>query len=741
MDTVKINLKKVVGMSCAVGIAGGALVGQLDASLLLVQSLQYQTAFTSIVVLLASGACTYAVLGGFIMATLGAGSFWALSMTTKRMYQNHIPGILAGLLCAVIVSVSVASGPLKQRFIEAAFILFPLGLCVTVGIVFLVTWLIERLHNKLFVLPGLLLLVVWLVLLANGFWLLFLNNDALREMSVVVRIIVNVILFASLAILFISLINIWGSLMHKRKIYVKRLITVLSLLLIILFVSEWIVDAYAKKNSVMFSSSTTPTAKKSAMPNILWIVMDTVRADHLSCYGYHHSTTPYIDRIALEGVVFDNAFSTAPWTLPAHASMLTGMYPSKHQTTNNHQFLSNRFTTIAELLRANGYKTAAFTNNGWFSPMTNLNQGFDFFFEGYTRASADNLWIEFFISRWIFRLLSLEKKIINRFTDWKSARQTNTQIEKWLKKKWNYDAPFFMFINYMEAHTPLNPPESYARPFLPSTISYNKAMQVNQDIWLYYSGLVAMNESDFNVFNALYDAQINQLDHYIANLFDLFRSMHILDNTIIIITSDHGENIGENKKMGHVFSVDDRLLHVPLIIRYPKNVPAGQRISRPVQIHQIFPTILDLIGLSWNKRNDLQGDSLFQETPSSNAPASMSFAELGVFYEEIQLISQYNRNCFVDDYARSFKTIRDQQYKYIMASDGRDELYDIVKDPGETRNLSKENSIRAKELRLRLDALLRSFKIPDLKKTDTEIVDAAKHKGAMEALKSLGYVQ
>jgi len=215
------------------------------------------------------------------------------------------------------------------------------------------------------------------------------------------------------------------------------------------------------------------------------------------------------------------------------------------------------------------------------------------------------------------------------------------------------------------------------------------------------------------------------------------RSLGILDDTIIIITSDHGENFGENKKIGHFFSVDDRLLRVPLIIRYPKKVPAGQRVSRPVQLHQIFPTILDLIGLSWNKRNDLQGDSLFRE----NVPASFCFAELDAYYEGIRQITKWNHNCFVDDYARSFKTIRDQHYKYIMASDGRDELYDMVKDPGETKNLSKENSMKAKELRLRLDTLLGSFDVPDLKKTDTEIADEAEHKGATEALKSLGYVQ
>lgn len=741
MDTEKINITKIIGMSCVVGIAGGALAGQLDASLIVLQSLKESLAFTKILVLLAAAAGAYAVLGGFIMAVLVTGSCWALSVTTKRIYQKYLPGFWAGLLFAVIVSVSAANGPLQQRFINAAFVLIPLGLCIAAGIVFFVNWLIDRLQNKPFLLPGLLLLIVWLVFLANGLWLVSLNSTVLKETAAVLRITINVILVASLAVLSKILVDAWRALMHKQNIYAKRLITVLSLIFIILVGFERIVDIYAGKNSVIHSSSINPTAQKSAMPNVLWIVMDTVRADTLSCYGYHQSTTPCIDNIAREGAVFDTALSTAPWTMPSHASMFTGMYPSKHQTTNNHQFLSSRFTTIAELLRANGYMTAAFSNNPWVSPLTNLNQGFDFFFQGYEKSSAiGSKWEKLLIAQGVRRLMKGENATGDLITDYLTAQQTNTQIKKWFDNTWNHDTPFFMFINYMDAHLPYAVPESYAKLFLPKTVSYKNAMSMgsNPGIYmLYYAGLFRMSENDFDSLRSLYAAEINYLDHYIGNLCEQLRSLRILDNTIIIITSDHGENFGENKKMGHFFSVDDRLLHVPLIIRYPQKVQAGQRISRPVQTHQIFPTILDLIGLSWNKRNDLQGDDLFR----GNAPASFCLAELDAFYSGIRQIIQMNRNCFVDDYARTFKTIRDQRYKYIMASDGRDELYDMVNDPGETRNLSKANSQKTRELRLKLDTLLGSFDVPDLKKTDTEIADAAERKGAWEALKSLGYVQ
>ncbi|MCX5905212.1 MAG: hypothetical protein NTV89_17470 [Proteobacteria bacterium] len=207
MDKVKINLTKIIGMSCAIGIAGGALAGQLDASLIVVQSLQESFVFTHILALLATAACAYTALGSFIMTILGAGSCWALSMTTKRMYQNYLPGIWAGLLFAVIVSLSIANGPLQQRFIGAAFVLFPLGLCIAACIVFFVNWLIERLHNKPFILPGLMLLIVWLIFSANGLWLLSLNNHALKETSTGFRIIVNLILVTSLVVLSKTEIN------------------------------------------------------------------------------------------------------------------------------------------------------------------------------------------------------------------------------------------------------------------------------------------------------------------------------------------------------------------------------------------------------------------------------------------------------------------------------------------------------------------------------------------------------
>jgi arylsulfatase A-like enzyme len=741
VDTEKINITKIMVMSCVVGIAGGALAGQLDASLILVQSLKESFSFAHILGLLVAAACAYAVLGGFIMAVLVTGSCWALSLTTKRIYQNYLPGFWAGLLFAAIVSASVANGPLQQRFIEAAFILIPLGLCIAAGIVFFVNWLIDRLQNKPFVLPAVLLLIVWLVFLATSLWLISLNNTVLKETATVLRIIVNMILVASLAVLFKILIDAWRALMHEQKICTKRLIPALSVIFIVLLGFGQIVDIYAGKNSVMHASSITPAAQKSAMPNILWIVMDTVRADTLSCYGYHQSTTPCIDKIALEGVVFDNAFSTAPWTMPSHASMFTGMYPSKHQTTNNHQFLSSRFTTIAELLRANGYMTAAFSNNPWVSPLTNFNQGFDFFFKGYEKSpDTGNKWEKLLIAQVFRRLMRGENATGDLITGHLTAQQTNTQIKKWFDNTWNHDTPFFMFINYMDAHLPYAVPESYARLFLPKTISYKKAMAMGSNStihMLYYAGFCPMTKNDFDCLRSLYAAEINYLDHYIGKLCDQLRSLHLLDNTIIIITSDHGENFGENKKIGHFFSVDDRLLHVPLIIRYPKKINAGQRISRPVQLHQIFPTILDLIGLSWNKRNDLQGDGLFRE----NVPASFCLAELDAYYTGIMQIIHWNNNCFVDDYARSLKTIRDQRYKYIMASDGQDELYDMVKDPGESRNLSKANPQKTGELRLKLDALLGSFDVPDLKKTDTETIDVNERTGVGEALKSLGYVQ
>ncbi|MEI6127443.1 MAG: sulfatase-like hydrolase/transferase, partial [Pseudomonadota bacterium] len=654
--------------------------------------------------------------------------------------------ISAGLFFMAMRQSGLVDGNFNNFISGAVLILFPLGLfmvfCAGGG------WFSfpEIRYTKKLYLAAAFFLIAWQLLLADGLWLMLLNGNLLKKQPFFWRGIINLVsLLTFLSVLKVFLDSV-ARVRDSKKISAVKIISALALNFLLLPAVEWSTEhffAAAEGSSLTAAVSALPQKNLSdsaQRPNVVWIVMDTVRADHVSCYGYKYPTSPSIDKIAAEGIVFENAYATAPWTLPSHASMFTGMYPRTHQTTNAHQFLSSSFTTIAELLHAQGYMTAGFTNNPWVSSATNLHQGFDSFFEGFKFDGESLQWENLMLVRFFSKALGTDLEARSKQQGWCSAYQTNERIRLWLRKTRKPEIPFFIFINYMEAHLPYTAPEPYVRPFLPAAVSYEAANKVNQNFAKYYSGLVKMDKADFAMLGSLYDGEINYLDNYINSLCSQLRSLGILDNTIVIITSDHGDNLGENNKMAHVFSVDDRLLHVPLIIRYPKSVPAGTRVTSIVQTTQIFPTILDMLGITWEGRKTLQGESLFQPPPATKSLSSFGIAELDTYYDGIQAIIQLNRNCFVDKYSRGYKTIRDEQYKYIISSDGAGELYNLHDDPWETTNMIASLPEKAHALQVQLNETFNSLKVPDLALIENEKAGSMDQK-TLQGLRDLGYVR
>ena len=443
-----------------------------------------------------------------------------------------------------------------------------------------------------------------------------------------------------------------------------------------------ITKAEVKKATV--SSEYKTLADLKDKPNILWIVADAVRADHLSCYGYHRKTTPNIDRIASEGVLFENAISAAPWTLPSCASMFTGMYPGKHATDAEHRYLADNFHTIAELLRSYGYKTFGYSNNPWVSPDTNLSQGFDTF-EVSEEAPAYS------------PLINVATRHIPNpaGTEDAGARQTNEVAKKWIENCYSAKTPFFIYLHYMEAHDPYgNTP--YFRHYLDANISTAKAKGVNQNPIDYISGNVQMSNEDFEILRALYDGDISYLDFKMNQLFDYLRQLNILDKTVLIITSDHGESFGEHHLMSHMLGVYDTLVHVPLIIVYPKLFKVGSRIVKQVRTIDIFSTILDILGIDWSGAEELQGQTLVsirkllnprvQKVQQRELP--FAIAELAILQPCLNELVKANPSVDISIYSRRLKAIRTNEFKYIWTSDGRDELYNIREDLGELNNLN-----------------------------------------------------
>lgn len=465
---------------------------------------------------------------------------------------------------------------------------------------------------------------------------------------------------------------------------------------------------------------TSPNLLNHTLPNIILIVMDAVRAKHLSCYGYHRPTTPHLEQFARKCVVYETAISAAGWSLPSHASIFTGLYPSKHGAHDQHKYLLPEYPTMASILRSYGYHTRAFCHNAYVGPATGLNRGFETF-------NTD--------SRNIPPLL---KKITDKFDNGLArlrkqqdfgARQTNQKIFSALRRLHSGPRPFFMFVHYEEPHAPYRPPRNFNR-YLPEGVSEQQAMQVNQDQWAYFTNPSIMSELDFEILKALYDGEITYVDMRINQVLSWLEQFNILDHTMVIITADHGDNIGDHQMMGHAYCLYDTLVHVPLIIHYPAGTAGPQRVSRQVQTLDLLPTILTLLGdTSSALFNSLQGHNLLSLTGRDFTIAEQTRPDLTTFHKRFPGVD-------VSQYDRALKMIRTDRYKYIWASDNNHELYDLQKDPDEQHNIINQAPAIAADLDRQLLNWRNSFEAAAPVEEAPEFDEAVK-----DRLRALGYLE
>ncbi len=431
-------------------------------------------------------------------------------------------------------------------------------------------------------------------------------------------------------------------------------------------------------------------------PNIIMVVLDTLRPDHLSCYGYPKRTSPNLGQIAAEGALFTRCFSVAPWTLPSHASMFTGTYVSQHGLERGDEKLSQEMTTLAELLQREGYLTAGFSSNIWVSELTGLSRGFEYFRNAkkipYQDVKKLNLlqkvikeiYLRYFFKRYDF-----------------GAREINTMLTRFFRRVWRRDRPFFLFINYLETHLQYKPPARYQSFFLNGE-QRRRAKEINQDAAKFNVGAVSMSDDDLEILAGLYDAEIRYVDARLGELLAILRRLRILDNTLLIVTSDHGENLGDHGLMDHQYSLHDTLIHVPLIVRYPEVFHPGSVIERPVQTVDFLPTVAGLLGLEDGALPDaqMQGKSFLHDVNGE--------VERDVFAEYLTPRTQVlERVAPQQEWARlgaSLRAIRTERFKFIAASDGNDKLYDLKNDPGENDNVLSFFPEIAEKLGQRLSA-------------------------------------
>lgn len=456
-------------------------------------------------------------------------------------------------------------------------------------------------------------------------------------------------------------------------------------------------------------------------PNIILIVMDATRARNLSCYGYARQTTPNLDRLAETSVLYEQAITAAGWSLPAHASLFTGLYPSRHGADDQHKYLDSTHPTLAERLSARGYHTLAFCENPYVGPATGLERGFQWF----NRIFGDR-------TKPAFRKMPrLKRKLTNGFAKLRGAQDAgaahiNAQVLASLRRLPKTAAPFFMFMHYEDTHAPYRLPKKFAR-FLPINIDLNAALQVNQDPWQHLINPRAMTSHDFEILRALYDSEIFYVDYRIGQVLDELRALQMFDTSLIIVTADHGENIGEHGMLAHKYCLYDTLMHVPLLIHYPVGVSNPGRVSHQVQTLDLVPTILNL--LDDHAARETQGCDLLSSTRRDFTIAEQSRPDLSKFHTRFPGVD-------VSRFDRTLTMFRTERYKFIWASDGKHELYDLADDPSEQKNLIGALPHVAQELSARLEQWRTGF----TKATPTQPAPAFDDEVA-ERLRALGYLE
>src|SRR5271169_5281006 len=420
------------------------------------------------------------------------------------------------------------------------------------------------------------------------------------------------------------------------------------------------------------------TPAKPAL-NVVLITIDTLRADHVGCYGYKQIKTPNIDALAAEGTRFDRAFAVVPVTLPSHSSMLTGTYP---MLSGMHDFSANKLSpqqpTMASVLKQAGYQTGAVIGSAVLDSRFGLNQGFDFYYDHFEFSRLDEANLD------------------------EMERPGNIVADvalNWLEKDQLVKSPqkkFFLWMHLYDPHFPYHPPEPYSREYAAQP----------------------------------YDGEIAFADEQVGRLLRFLKEKGIYQNTVIVLCGDHGESLGEHGEKTNGFFIYNATMHVPLIIRLPEQLPGqlpektvARTLADPVSLVDIMPTVLEAIGLQ--VPSQVQGRSLLREIRRDpSAPDAPANRERTLYGETFLPRIHFNWS--------ELRASENTRYHFIDAP--RPELYDLAKDPGEVHNLFAEKKAVAEEMRSKLVGMIRDYSAGKELAEKTGLDPAL-----MERLKSLGY--
>jgi len=409
-------------------------------------------------------------------------------------------------------------------------------------------------------------------------------------------------------------------------------------------------------------------------PNVLLIVLDTMRSDVFGCYGHPGALTPRLDRLARESTLYTRFYATNFWTLPTHASLLTGLYPTQCQATSETNHLPEHVTTLAERLSDAGYATGAVVHNAWISRERGFAQGFQDFTEAWRDRARSPVMAE---------------------------RKGADRAGQWIKE--HADSPFFLLVNFNIVHMPYTPSARMFQSVRSREWPRERVQPLRRitGMWSHLAGRLRLTESDYRILRELYEAEVAHADSFVGRVLDALEETGRTDDTIVIVTSDHGENLGEHGMIDHLLSMYETTLHLPLIIRYPKRFAPGSKVSGLTSQVDVVPTVLDVCGLPPTDHGALLalGRSLADE---DFTPPDYVVAENDRPVNGVELMKANFPEFDVSTIDHPIRTLITARHKLVWHLPDRTELYDLVADPGELRDIANENP----ELRRRLHGTL-----------------------------------
>jgi arylsulfatase A-like enzyme len=429
----------------------------------------------------------------------------------------------------------------------------------------------------------------------------------------------------------------------------------------------------------------SPWIAPSPRPNIIVISIDTLRADHLEAYGSKWPTSPHISELAQESAVFEHCYSHASWTPPSVASLFTSLYPSQHGSLGKDRILLPKANlTMAETFAKAGYFTAAFSSSPFVHPDFGFAQG--------------------------FRVFGFEEN--------ENAARLTEMVEQWLAER--PDGPFFLYVMYFDPHFPYVPPKKYRHRFRKGPDGRPLWKEEHVPVIKSLFGLSAeIGRESYHHLHGSYRGEIAFTDDMLGMLVSRLRKAGLLENSILVLTSDHGEEFLEHGGFGHGNTLYEEQLHVPLLIRLPGGLHGKRRVNSIVRQADIFPTLLDFADMEHPR--PLEGKS-FYAALLGNKPISARPA--------------YATSMHLLDEKRKMTSLRQSRHKLILYENPGDELlFDLDKDPAELRNLAREKPEKLESMIEALRTFEKNMAPPVVEKSG-----AASPERTRKMLESLGYV-